>query len=170
MPRKYELPAFLAETVPQEWYERWLRRKAKAHCLRDRKRGNKSATNEEYNRAIHRAVIESDGRDFYTGETLDWSLISTYENAQSKLDGRRYKATFALLPTVDHVNDGLGPADFKICSWRTNDAKGDLSLPEFLGLCEKVILHNKASHSGPGSIIPRQSTTASRGAKGPGAL
>ncbi len=142
--RKYELPAFLVGTVTQEQYERWLLHKARAHVRRDRKRGNPSATNEEYKIEIHRAVIESEGRDCYTGDKLDWSLISTYENKRSKSGGRRYKATFALLPTVDHVNDGLGPADFKICSWRTNDAKHDLTLPEFLQLCEKVIRHNKA--------------------------
>ncbi len=159
MARKYRLPAFLAETVSQERYERWICHKARTHVRRDRKRGNTAVTNEEYNLAIHRAVIESEGRDFYTGEMLNWSLISTYENAQSKTDGRRYKATFALLPTVDHVHDGLGPADFKICSWRVNDAKHDLPLSEFLELCEKVIHHNKGSHSGAGSIIPRQTTT-----------
>lgn len=140
--KKYELPAFLVGTVTQAQYERWIRHKSRAHVRRDRKRGNPTATNEEYNLAIHRAVIESEGGDFYTGERLDWSLISTYENEQSKSDGRRYKATFALLPTVDHVNDGTGPADFKICSWRTNAAKSDLTLPEFLDLCEKVIRHN----------------------------
>lgn len=142
--RKYGLPAFLNGTVTQAQYERWIRRKARAHVKRDRRRGNPSATNEEYNLAIHRAVIESDGRDFYTVEPLDWSLISTYENEQSKSDGRRYKATLTLRPTVDHVNDGLGPADFKICSWRTNSAKNDLTLPEFLELCEKVLRHARS--------------------------
>jgi hypothetical protein len=139
--KKYELPAFLAGTITQTQYERWIRHKARAHVKRDRKRGNPSATNEEYNLEIHRAVIDSDGRDFYTGEALDWSLISTYENDRSKSDGRRYKATLALLPTVDHVNDGTGPADFKICSWRTNSAKNDLTLPEFVERCEKVVRH-----------------------------
>jgi hypothetical protein len=43
------------------------------------------------------------------------------------------------LPTVDHVNDGLGPADFRICAWRTNDAKNDQSLDEFVALCRRVI-------------------------------
>lgn len=142
--RKYELPAFLVGTVTQDKYERWVRHKARAHVRRDRKRGNPSATNEQYNLAIHRAVIESEGHDFYTGERLDWSLISTYENDRSESNGRRYKATFALLPTVDHVNDGTGPADFKICSWRTNSAKSDLTLPEFLELCEKVIRHSRS--------------------------
>lgn len=61
MSRKYELPAFLVGTTTQEQYERWLRRKAVAHVRRDRKRGNLSATNEEYNIEIHRAVMESEG-------------------------------------------------------------------------------------------------------------
>lgn len=142
--RKYELHAFLVGTVTQEQYERWLLHKARAHVKRDRKRGNPSATNAEYKMEIHRAVGESNDRDCYTGEKLDWSLISTYDNKQSKSGGRRYKATFALLPTVDHVSDGLGPADFKICSWRTNDAKHDLTLPEFIELCEKVIRYSGA--------------------------
>ena len=140
--RKYEIPDFLAGTVTQEQYERWMRRKAQAHVRRDRRRGNKSAIGEEYRLAIHRAVIESDGRDCYTGEDLDWSLISKYDNARSKTDGRRYKALFALLPTVDHVNDELGPVEFKICAWRTNDAKSDMSLPEFVELCERVVRRN----------------------------
>jgi len=142
MARKYEIPKFLAGKTPQEQYERWLHRKAIAHVRRDRKRGNSSATNAEYKIEIHRAVNESEGRDGYTGEMLDWSLISTYENEKSKSGGRHYKAQFALLPTVDHVSDGLGPADFTICSWRANSAKNDLTLPEFLRLCEKVLRHN----------------------------
>ncbi len=146
--RKYELPAFLVGTVTQDHYDRWLQRKAVAHVRRDRKRGNPSAMNAEYKVEIHRAVIDSKGKDCYTGEKLDWSLISKYDNKQSRSGGRLYKATFALLPTVDHVNDGLGPADFNICSWRTNSAKNDLTLPEFLELCEKVIGHNKTISQG----------------------
>ncbi len=142
--RKYELPPFLIDTLSQEKYERWLRRKAVAHVRRDRKRGNTSATNEEYNLEIHRAVVESRGFDVYTGDKLDWSLVSKYDNDQSKAGGRVYKAQFALLPTVDHVNDGLGQAEFKICSWRTNDSKNDLSLSEFHDLCKKVIRHSKS--------------------------
>jgi len=54
---------------------------------------------------------------------------------------RTYKAGFALLPTVDHVGDGLGEADFKICAWRTNDAKSDLTHDEFVALCRRVVKH-----------------------------
>ena len=137
--RKYQLTNELAIFVEQEVYERWLHRKALAHVKRDRARGNISATNETYKIAIHKAVCESGGRDAYTNEELDWSLLSKYNNDQSKKYGRHYKKQFALLPSVDHVGDGTGEADFKICAWRTNDAKNDLSYFEFVELCKKVV-------------------------------
>jgi hypothetical protein len=142
--RKYQLPAVLVGTVDQKIYERWLARKAAAHVKRDRKRGNSSALIEEYKRAIHEAVRTSGGIDIYTGEKLQWDLISKYDNEASKLGRGVYKASLALLPTVDHVGDGLGVADFRICSWRTNDAKGDLNHDDFIALCRRVVDH----HSG----------------------
>jgi hypothetical protein len=92
-----------------------------------------------YKTAIHKAVEQSEGLDAYTGETLRWDLISKYDNEASRLGRRVYKASLALLPTVDHVGDGLGAADFRICAWRTNDAKGDLEYAEFIGLCRRVL-------------------------------
>ncbi|MER9330147.1 hypothetical protein [Mesorhizobium sp. M0488] len=141
MPRKYQTPNFLGETLAPAKYERWLQRKAVAHRTRDRKRGNKEATIAGYKTAIHKAVIFSEGRDIYTGEQLDWALISTYDNERSKGERRAYKASLALLPTVDHLNDGLGPADFAICAWRTNDAKNDLDADQFVALCRRVVAH-----------------------------
>ena len=116
-----------------------MARKAKAHAKRDRDRGNKTAKVAEYKLEVHRAVLESEGLDAYTQEKLDWSLLSKYDNDQSKLYGRHYKKRFALLPSVDHVDNGLGIASFKICSWRTNDAKNDLSYLEFVELCKKIV-------------------------------
>lgn len=141
--RLFDLPAFLDGVVTREVYVRWLQRKAAAHIRRDRKRGNATGSVSEYKRAIHHAVCASQGRDAYTGEQLAWGLISKYNNEESKQGRRSYKAGFALLPTVDHVGDGTGPADFKICGWRTNDAKGDLSLEEFVALCARVVSANK---------------------------
>jgi hypothetical protein len=141
--RLFDLPPFLDGVVTRETYVRWLQRKAAAHIKRDRKRGNTSGSVSEYKHAIHHAVCSSQGRDAYTGEQLAWELISTYDNVKSKQGRRRYKAGLALLPTVDHVGDGTGLADFKICGWRTNDAKGDLSLTEFVELCGRVVSANK---------------------------
>ena len=137
--RKYQRPVFLENVIEQETYERWLHRKAVAHVRRDRSRGNETATNEEYKIEIHRAVTECDGRDFYTNERLDWSLLSKYNNEASKKHGRTYKKKFALLPSVDHIDDGRGTANFNICAWRTNDAKNDLSYDEFVELCRRVL-------------------------------
>jgi len=137
--RKYQIPEKLATVLEQSTYERWLHRKANTHVQRDRGRGNSTATNEEYKIAIHQAVCQSAGKDAYTGEELDWSLLSKYNNKESKTHGRIYKQQFALLPSVDHVGDGKGPAKFKICAWRTNDAKNDLTYEEFVDLCRKIV-------------------------------
>lgn len=138
---KYSLPAFLQDRCSDEVYQRWLGRKAKTHVKRDRARQNWTATPEEYKIAIHKAVVNSGGLDQYTGESLDWNLISTYDNEKSKQERRAYKRKFANLPTVDHVGDGTGPADFVICGWRTNDCKNDLSLAEFIEFCRAVLAH-----------------------------
>lgn len=139
--KRYPVPDFLSGIVGQASYERWLRRKAQAHVRRDRSRGNASAIGEAYRLAIHDAVVASRGKDDYTGENLDWTLISQYDNDESSERGREYKKSFALLPTVDHVGDGTGLANFKICGWRTNDAKHDLDLDEFVLLCRAVLEH-----------------------------
>lgn len=40
--------------------------------------------------------------------------MSKYNNDESKQNGRHYKRLFALLPTLDHVDDGLGHPKFKV--------------------------------------------------------
>jgi hypothetical protein len=137
--KKYQVPEFLASTVSQDGYEKWLHRRAMAHVRRDRKRGCTTVGNEEYKLAIHKAVRDSNGRDAYTGERLDWKLISKYDNKDSKRAGSEYKKRFALLPTVDHVGRGKGRTKFAICAWRTNDSKNDLPYKELLRLCQKVV-------------------------------
>jgi len=94
-----------------------------------------------YKTEIHAAVCSSGHLDFYTGEPLDWSLVSTYNNESSRSGRGKYKTTFALLPTVDHTVDELGRPKFVICAWYVNDAKSDLSLDEFYRLCERVLEH-----------------------------
>lgn len=138
----YDFPQCLVGRVAPEVYSRWLQRKAVAHVKRDRKRGNTNATTTEYKQAIHCVVVKSSGRDAYTGEELNWSLISQYDNKKSKALGRSYKKELALLPTLDHVGDGLGKPDFVISSWRTNDAKHDLTRDEFLALCKVVLMYH----------------------------
>lgn len=135
-----DFPAFLDGVIEPAAYWRWLHRKATAHVVRDRSRGHACGV-AQYKGAIHAAVLESRGKDAYTGEPLHWHLISTYDNAASTAGKHAYKATFALLPTVDHVLADATSASFRICAWRTNDAKHDLALPDFLALCRATLEH-----------------------------
>jgi hypothetical protein len=125
-------------------YKKWLHRKAIAHVIRDRKRWKGTPiTVADYKAAIHSAVTAAGREDTYTGETLDWTLISKYDNAKAKRGGASYKKQFALLPTVDHAGGGPGSPRFRICSWRTNDVKSDLTLAELLELCRRLLRHNE---------------------------
>lgn len=139
MPRIYDLPPFLDGIVDRDTYVRWLRRKAAAHLERDRNRGNAVADGASYRLGIHGAVLRSQGKDEYTGRELRWDLISQYDNDKAAANRRQYKREFYDLPTVDHVGDGLGEADFAICSWQVNDAKHDQTLDEFVEMCRCIV-------------------------------
>lgn len=140
--RKYTLPGCLAGKCSQSKYSKWLGRKAQAHLKRDRHRQTAPKwTLSQYKTAIHTAVVEGGDRDFYTGEPLDWSLISTFENKAAKAGGSKYKQTLRMLPTVDHCFDEKGQPRLVICSYEVNDAKSNLPLQEFYRLCESVLRH-----------------------------
>ena len=140
MPKKHLIPRELHDQTSQEAYSRWLHRKAAAHVKRDRKRGH-ICTISAYKDAIHAAVVSSSGNDAYTGEKLDWTLISTYDNDASKTGKHHYKAGFSLLPTVDHIEASSKSASFRVCAWRTNDSKNDLTHVDFVELCKRVLEH-----------------------------
>ena len=141
MADKYRLPDFLEGKVEPKKYERWVGGRARAHFKRDSKRGHQNLTVAKYRLLIHEAVVASQGRDFYTGEMLDWSLVGTYANAASKIGRHAYKKTFGLLPSFDHEDAASTTAAFRICAWRTNDAKHDLTSEEFLALSRRVVEH-----------------------------
>jgi len=135
---KYYLPAFLKEKgIDEETYRKWLYRRAKNLFRRDKKYFEKyfSWKLRDYREAIHEAVCKSNGKCFYTGEELAWDQVL-------KFDG---KEKIKELPTVDHLRgrDIEDKLDFVITSWKVNDMKNDLSLKEFLELCEKVILRKE---------------------------
>lgn len=150
MARKHTMPPFLEGVVTAEAYGRWLNRKALAHVKRDPGRGHSTdtATRALYKEAIHAAVALSGGSDAYTGERLDWHLIGTYDNDESRVGRHQYKARFAMLPSVDHLDAGATEASFRICAWRTNDAKHDLSVDAFLDLCRRVVDHAESNATG----------------------
>ncbi|MEK7473608.1 MAG: hypothetical protein AAB668_02695 [Patescibacteria group bacterium] len=124
----YAVPSFL-EGIGQERYNRWLHRKAANLCRRDKQRGYKNISTAKYKKEIHVAVDRSKGRDEYTGEELNWNAISTYKD--KKIHD---------LPSVDHCHE-LDEGRFKICSWKINDMKNDMSEKEFVEACKKVLKH-----------------------------
>ncbi len=146
MSRVFPLPQCLTGKCSQAAYTHWLYGKAVAHVKRDKKRGNSVCGADSYRRAIHAAVCAGGDHDAFTGEVLRWDLIRTYDNAASKAGRRGYKKQFALLPTVDHLDDGMGAPSFAICSWRTNDCKGDLSVDELADFCRVFLAHQKESN------------------------
>jgi len=137
--KKYQLPEFLEGVITQEKYERWLQRKSIAHVRRDKRRGNSGAKNVEYKITIYDAIIQSKGLDAYTKEKLDWSLLGKWNNEEAKKRGRHHKREFYRLPSLDHIGDGRGKPEFKICAMLTNDVKSDLSYEELLDFCEKLL-------------------------------
>lgn len=135
--RKYQLPENIG--INQVTYEKWLDKKARSIRKRNKTKDKmEKYSTEDYKIAIHKAVCESAGKDFYTGEKLDWSLLSKFDGNEAKKDGIKYIKKFALLPTVDHYTNRSN-LNFVICSWIVNDAKSHLSHDEFISLCRKVI-------------------------------
>ena len=139
---KYPVPEGLKELIEPDVYHKWLHRKAKSLVKRDRTRGNPDATVESYKEEIQKTLVRDGIADWYTGETLNWNLVSTYDNEESKHDGREVKKKFRLLPTIDHESNGCAPP-FRVCGWAVNDAKNDLSLEDFVALCKRVIAHQQ---------------------------
>jgi len=139
--KKWKLPTCLSNfDVGEPEFLDWLNRKARAHVNRDRGRGRK-VTVPEYKQAIIRAIEDSGGCDYYTGEKLDWPLIQKWHNEDAKHGGGEYRKKFWNLPTVDHDHDENGSPIFRLCSWRMNDSKNDQTLQEFLELAAKVQKH-----------------------------
>ena len=134
----YKPPEFLEDALKPH-YVRWLNRKTQSLIGRDRARWKNDPSWSEYKKAIHEAVLSSEGLDAYTREPLDWSLLSQYDNSEAQRLGSEYKRQMALLPTVDHADPNSRQPDFRICGWRTNDWKSDLTLEELKKLCKQFL-------------------------------
>jgi len=95
---------------------------------------------QDYRLAIHNAVVASGGLDHWTGESLDWHLIGTYDNREAATGKGEHKKLYALLPTPSQPSGSPEPA-FVICAWRTNDAKHDMTPEELVTFCRRVVAH-----------------------------
>lgn len=148
--RKYPIPAFLsAKGISQEAFGRWLDKVTVAHLVRDRKRIKEQIVPAIYRRAIYHAVIERPGRDYYTGEELDWTLLQHF--AGKRIPEREEKK----VPTVDHENISATEPVFRICSMRTNKCKSDYEVAELVEFAKALIEYqeeaNQKTQTTPGS-------------------
>jgi len=133
----YPLPFYLKGICTPAVYSKWLDNKADTLLKRDKKRRKPyaaNATDSLYKQKIHQAVIEGGQFDPFTGDALQWELISLWDTSHDQ--NENYKKRFALMPTVDHIDPDL--LEFEICSWMTNDCKSDLNPAEFVALCKRI--------------------------------
>jgi hypothetical protein len=91
-----------------------------------------------YKQAIHAAANRAGLLDPYTGETMKYELLGTWDSTKGKNwpDGQIRK--YYLMPTVDHVNPYSNVLNLEICSWRINECKAGLTPDEFVEVCRRV--------------------------------
>jgi hypothetical protein len=139
----YPVPGFLSGRVTQKQYSRWLEGRGKDLFTRDRQRRKPFALKSSrslYKSLIHYAVVNAGEFDPFTGDRLSWELIGTWTDVNT--EARRpdaYDAKYALMPTVDHKDPDV--LEFEICSWKINNAKGNLTPREFIALCKRIARH-----------------------------
>ncbi len=148
IPEIYFPPAFVKNVITDVQYRTWLTRKAKYIIAQDRSRKRACVTNATerlYKELIHKAVCQAGEFDPFTGETLQWELVCTWDDSNTKnLDESIFKE-FALLPTVDHVDPYGRGIDFEICSWHINRSKSNLTPQEYVAFCKTIIAHANAA-------------------------
>jgi hypothetical protein len=140
--RKWSIPECLKPTLSDEdAFRKWLDRKAASVRKRDMKRNLPVHSLSAMKEAIVDAIERSEGRDFYTGEALDWHLISTWVGAEEGTSASVYRRRFWNLPSIDHDFTDPAKTAFHLCSWRMNDSKNDQTIEEFLALADAVRRH-----------------------------
>jgi hypothetical protein len=136
----YFLPLFLVGICTEEVYIRWLLKRARQLHDRDLAQGRPyglAGSGASYKAEIHAAVIATGLSDPYTGETMDYKLIGTWDTSVDQPEG--YSKQFRLLPSVDHVDPWGTELHMEICSLRINRCKGSLTPDEFINVCRRVV-------------------------------
>ncbi len=152
---RYPLPPVLTGICDAKAYHKWLDCKADELQKRDKqfKRpvGVKFSQS-QYKEKIHAAVMANNGTDPYTGDSLRWDLIGTWNDMRTAERGApsaqaAMPKEFFLLPVADHVDPDSGDLEFEICSWIVNEGKSRQTPQEFIDLCRKVV-ENRGKDSG----------------------
>jgi hypothetical protein len=140
-PQLYFLPPILKGIITEETYRKWLMKRAWQLYSRDLRQGRPYAYRGArvlYKQAIHAAINRAGLLDPYTGETMKYELLGTWDSTKGKdwPDGQIRK--YYLMPTVDHVDPYSNVLNLEICSWRINECKAGLTPDEFVEVCRRV--------------------------------
>jgi hypothetical protein len=140
-PQLYFLPPFLAGICTEKQYIKWLQKRAWQLYIRDLRQGRpyaKRGARAIYKKLIHEAVFRAGLCDPYTGETMNYSLIGTWDSTKGKDWPDGLIRNYYLMPTVDHIDPFADTLELEICSWRINECKSGLTSQEFIDVCGKV--------------------------------
>jgi hypothetical protein len=148
VPAKYLLPDFLQGRCSLATYRKWLYVRARELFNKDLLRKKPYALTGNvpfYKMLIHQAVNNGGQTDPFTGDSLKWELIGTWNSSVSTSHDPGVLKKFALLPTVDHVDPASHVLEFEICSFDVNKCKSSLDPADFISLCGKIVAHCKTN-------------------------
>jgi hypothetical protein len=145
---KYPLPSLLEGIATVSQYDKWLNNKAdtlRRHDLKMKRPFARECSKAVYKQKIHEAIMNSDGKDPFTGDVLRWDLVEEWKSkGKGKTAGNKisrsgaFDKEFFLKPVVDHCNPYGDTPEFEICSWIVNESKSIMTPEEYVALCGKV--------------------------------
>jgi hypothetical protein len=150
-PQKYFLPDFLSGIITEQQYIKWLGRKARHIYYADVEAKRPCAANssaKQYKELINAAIHATGKIDPFTGDTMSWTLVGTWDDSKQKDPDEETVKKFGMMPTVDHVDPEGKTAGFEICSWLVNRCKANQTPDEFLALCERIVAFNNLKTTG----------------------
>ena len=124
-------------------FSKWLNAKATQLRNRDKKRFRRLNW-QIRDKNWYKCEIESafgkcdDGKDYYSGELLNWDLLGRY--------GTDYEYNVEIkrkVPSFNHVfeDNNTGTFHLVICSWLVNDMISDQRIEDVIFLCQKIKTH-----------------------------
>jgi hypothetical protein len=152
VPAKYLLPDFLKGRCTLATYKKWLYVRARELFNKDLLRKKPYAVTGSvpfYKMLIHQAVNCGGRTDPFTGDTLQWELIGTWNSSVPTSHDPAVMKKFALLPTVDHIDPASDSLEFEICSFQNNKCKSSLNPSEFVAMCNRIVAYNNKPKCAP---------------------
>jgi hypothetical protein len=145
---KYPLPPLLEGIATVSQYDKWLNNKAdtvRKDDLTMKRPFALTCSKAVYKQKIHGAIMNSDGKDPFTGDLLRWDLVKEWKSkGKGRIAGNKiskygaFDKKFFLKPVIDHCNPYSDTLELEICSWIVNESKTIMTPEEYVALCGKV--------------------------------